>query len=77
LPTARAGGWDERHIQAVQLCAHFVLELFDELARIDRFAQRRVVLDPAAVEVGGQVFVGVAPLVGADHPDFLAPQPFP
>ena len=67
----------QRQLQGVQFGAHFVSELVDELARIDRFAQRRVVLDPAAVEVGGQVFVGVAPLVGADHPDFLAPQPFP
>ncbi len=32
-------------------------------------------IDSVLVEVGGQVFVGVAPLVGAGHPDLLAAQP--
>jgi hypothetical protein len=36
--------------------------------RVERFAQTGVVLRPALVEVGGQVFVGVASLVRPGHP---------
>jgi hypothetical protein len=32
------------------------------------------VLTATGFEVGGQVLVGIAVLVGADHPDLLAPQ---
>jgi hypothetical protein len=50
------------------------LHLGGEHCGVAGLAQLVVVLRAAGLEVVGQVLVGVAPLVGADHPDLLAPQ---
>jgi hypothetical protein len=51
---------------------HLRAQLAGEGLRIQGFAELRVVLGPAVLEVGREVLVRVAPLVGTDDPDFLA-----
>ena len=60
--------------RAAKLRAHFRLDALDETIGLDRQIQRRVIGRALGLEVGGQVFVGVAVTVGADDPDFLAAQ---
>jgi hypothetical protein len=64
-------------VEQPQLPAHVALQLGDEHGRIERLTQAGVVLDPVLVEVGRQVLLRVAPLVGHGHPDLLAAQPIP
>ena len=67
----------QRRVQRGELVGHLAAQLVDERGRIQRLAQRGVVRDPVRLEVDRQVLVGVAPPVGAGHPDFLAPQLVP
>jgi len=64
-------------VQRRQLGVHLVAELVDERGRVQRLAQRGVMRGAVGLEVVRQVLVGVAPPVGANDPDLLAPQAIP
>ncbi|MDT0543025.1 hypothetical protein RND15_09860 [Streptomyces sp. DSM 41529] len=59
-------------VEQGQLGRHLLAQLVDEHRGVQGLAQLPVVLRPPGLEVLGQVLIGVAPLVGADHPDLLA-----
>jgi len=61
-------------VELVERGRHLLAQRLDEHGRVQRFAELLVVLGPAGLEVGREVLVGVAPRIGADHPDLLAPQ---
>ena len=50
-----------------EAATHLVPYLIDERTRIEGLAQGLIVLDPALLEVGGQVLVQVAPAGGSDY----------
>ncbi|GAA1274672.1 hypothetical protein GCM10009646_71930 [Streptomyces aureus] len=64
-------------LEAVQRRAEPALQSGDELAGILRLPQGRVVDVPVVLEVGGQVFLRVAPPVRAHHPDLPPAQRIP
>ena len=43
----------QRRVQGIKFGAHLLTQLVDELGRVQRFAQRRVMLDSAFFEIGG------------------------
>ena len=65
----------DRLVEADQGDAHPLAELLDELGGVEGLAQGGVMDLPVALEVGGQVGLGVPPAVGAHHPDLPAAQP--
>jgi hypothetical protein len=64
-------------VERRQLGVHLLTQFLDEPLRVQGLAELGVVLRPVGLEGLGQIVVGVAPLLGADHPDLLAPQLLP
>jgi hypothetical protein len=58
----------------VQRLAHLRLNVGDEAIGFERQVQRLVIRGSLRLEVGRHVVVRVPVAIGADHPDFLAPQ---
>ena len=49
----------QRPVKRLKLGSHLRADLLDELARVKRLRQRRVVLGPALLEILGKVLVGL------------------
>jgi hypothetical protein len=63
-------------IELRQFPIHFLPQHFDKSFFILRQAQRCVVGGSLALEIGGQILVGIPVSIGPDHPDFFAAEPF-
>jgi hypothetical protein len=60
----------------VECLAHFGLEIGDEAIGFERQIQLSIVRRSLRLEVDRQIVIRVPVAIGADHPDFLAPQLF-